>query len=162
MLHRVIPCLLALMGVLSTPVLATNEELAAVWAGDWFTCEFAKSQSPPHEGCAMFDDEGFRFSDGRFTYIRITESAETECRGAKVGQCFRRDRPAIEITTKDRGKLEFGTSTIKVRYLGCTQLFHFSDKPDYREISPDEDRCWWARKRHFYIATYQGDVTVKK
>ena len=78
------------------------------WSGTWFTCEFARSQTPPDDQCAMFDDEGFRFSNGRFTYVRITESDETACRGEKVGQCFRRDRPAISISTSDRGKLDLG------------------------------------------------------
>ena len=104
------------------------------WGGTWFTCEFAKSRTPPHDSCAMFDDEGFRFSDGRFTYVRITESDETACRGEKVGQCFRRDRPAISISTTDRGSLDLGPDRIRVRYLLCTQLFYFKDTEHYREI----------------------------
>lgn len=148
---------LLLLGVPAT--VSANDALAEIWSGHWFTCEFAKSQSPPHEQCAMFDDEGFRFDQGRFTYIRITESDETECKGNKVGQCFRRDRSAITIKSDDRGKLGFGETTITVRYLGCSQLFHFTDTEHYRVIKPDADRCWWARKRHFYIARYEGDVT---
>jgi hypothetical protein len=85
------------------------------WGGTWFTCEFAKSQTPPDDSCAMFDDEGFRFTDGRFTYVRITESDETACRGEKVGQCFRRDRPAISIRTADRGRLDLGPDRIRVQ-----------------------------------------------
>lgn len=129
------------------------------WGGTWFTCEFAKSQTPPHDSCAMFDDEGFRFTDGRFTYVRITESDETACRGEKAGQCFRRDRPAISIRTADRGKLDLGPDRIRVQYLFCTQTFYFKDTEHYREIWPDEKRCFWARKRHFYIARYEGDIT---
>ena len=111
------------------------------WGGTWFTCEFARSQTPPDDECVMFDDEGFRFSDGRFTYVRITESEETACRGEKAGQCFRRDRPAITISTSDRGKLDLGPERIRVKYLFCTQVFHFRDTEHYREIWPDEDRC---------------------
>jgi hypothetical protein len=129
------------------------------WGGTWFTCEFAKSRTPPHDSCAMFDDEGFRFTDGRFTYVRITESDETACRGEKIGQCFRRDRPAISIRTTDRGRLDLGPDRIKVKYLLCTQTFYFKDAEHYREIWPDEKRCFWARKRHFYIARYEGDIT---
>ena len=129
------------------------------WGGTWFTCEFAQRQRAPDDGCAMFDDEGFRFSDGRFTYVRITKSDETACRGAKAGQCFRRDRPAISITTADRGRLDLGADRIKVRYLFCTQTFYFRDMPDYREIWPDDKRCIWASKRRFYIARYEGDIT---
>ena len=132
------------------------------WGGNWFTCEFARSQTPPDDECAMFDDEGFRFLNGRFTYVRITESDETACRGEKVGQCFRRDRPAITISTSDRGKLDLGPERIRVKYLFCTQTFYFKDTEHYREIWPDEDRCFWARKRHFYIARYDGEIRERQ
>ena len=128
------------------------------WQGVWFSCEFAQRQLAPDDGCKMFDDEGFTFTDGRLKYVRITESAETACRGEKVGQCFRRDRAAIAITSQDRGQLEMHATSFTVRFLGCKQRFHFSDKADYREIWPDEDRCFWAGKRRFYIAPFAGDV----
>jgi len=132
------------------------------WGGTWFTCEFAKSQSAPHDGCAMFDDEGFRFDRGRLTYIRVTDSDETACRGGKVGQCFARNRPAVTISSKDRGELALGDDWITVRYFGCTQKYSFVDRADFREIIPAKDRCFWARKRHFYIARYDGTVTFAK
>lgn len=142
-------------------VTATTAMADDRWGGTWFTCEFARSQTPPDDGCAMFDDEGFRFTGGRFTYVRITESDETACRGAKVGQCFRRDRPAITIKTSDRGGLDLGPDRIRVTYLFCTQTFYFKDTDQYREIWPDETRCFWARKRHFYIARYEGEITER-
>ena len=148
--------LMALSILFITAATAGSDES---WGGTWFTCEFAKSRTPPHDSCAMFDDEGFRFSDGRFTYVRITESDETACRGEKVGQCFRRDRPAISISTTDRGRLDLGPDRIKVKYLMCTQTFYFKDTEHYREIWPDDKRCFWARKRHFYIARYDGKIT---
>ncbi len=132
------------------------------WAGTWFTCEFAKSRTPPHDDCAMFDDEGFRFDQGRLTYIRVTDSNETECRGGKVGQCFSRDQAAITIKTQDRGELNLGNDWITVRYLGCTQKYSFADRSEYREIIPAKDRCFWARKRHFYIARFAGSVSIQK
>jgi len=138
------------------PVSASS--LPDKWQGVWFSCEFAQRQRAPDDGCKMFDDEGFTFTDGRLNYVRITESDETACRGEKVGQCFRRDRPAIAITSQNRGKLKMGATSFTVRFLGCKQLFHFSDKPDYREIWPDENRCFWAGKRRFYIAPYPGKV----
>ena len=132
------------------------------WAGIWFTCEFAKSRTPPHDGCAMFDDEGFRFEEGRLTYIRVTDSDETKCRGGKVGQCFSRDQKAVTIKTQDRGELNLGNDWITVRYLGCTQKYSFADTLEYREITPAKDRCFWARKRHFYIARFAGNVLIQK
>ena len=132
------------------------------WAGTWFTCEFAKSRTPPHDGCAMFDDEGFRFDQGRLTYIRVMDSDETECRGGKIGQCFARDQAAITIKTQDRGELNLGNDWITVRYFGCTQKYSFADRSEYREIIPAKDRCFWARKRHFYIARFAGSVSIQK
>ena len=152
--------LIAILALSITTMAAATDPARAdtAWSGTWFTCEFAKSRTPPHDSCAMFDDEGFRFSDGRFTYVRITESDETACKGEKAGQCFRRDRPDITISTTDRGRLDLGADRIRVSYLLCTQTFYFKDTENYREIWPDEDRCFWARKRHFYIARYEGRI----
>jgi hypothetical protein len=130
------------------------------WPGFWFTCEFANRQRPPDDGCRMFDDEGFQLAEGRLRYIRITESDEIRCRGQKKGQCFAADRPEITITRSDRGKLSLGKNQFKVRYFGCTQIYYFADRADYREIWPDQKRCFWASKRRFYIAPYKGKVTI--
>ena len=149
----------AMMMALACFSLPTSARADTSWDGTWFTCEFAQRQRAPDDGCAMFDDEGFRFSDGRLTYVRITASDETACRGEEVGQCFQRDRPSISITTADRGKLDILEDRIHVRYLFCKQVFYFRDTPDYREIWPDDDRCIWASKRRFYIARYNGEIT---
>ena len=149
----------AIMMALAYFSLPTSARADTSWDGTWFTCEFAQRQRAPDDGCAMFDDEGFRFSDGRLTYVRITASDETACRGEKVGQCFQRGRPSISITTADRGKLDILGDRIHVRYLFCKQVFYFRDTPDYREIWPDDDRCIWASKRRFYIARYNGEIT---
>ena len=155
--------LLALITI-ATPMQASQSGSPEMgkWAGTWFTCEFAKSKTPPHDGCAMFDDEGFRFDQGRLTYIRVTDSDETKCRGGKVGQCFSRDQTTVTIKTQDRGELNLGNDWITVRYLGCTQKYSFADRSEYREIIPAKDRCFWARKRHFYIARFAGSVSIQK
>lgn len=158
-IQRVWISITAMMMALACFSLPTSARADTSWDGTWFTCEFAQRQRAPDDGCAMFDDEGFRFSDGRLTYVRITASDETACRGEKVGQCFQRDRPSISITTADRGKLDILEDRIHVRYLFCKQVFYFRDTPDYREIWPDDDRCIWASKRRFYIARYNGEIT---
>ena len=143
---------------IGVPRFGSASDLLEKWQGVWCSCEFAQRQRAPDDVCVMFDDEGFTFTNGRLNYIRITESEETACRGQKIGQCFRRDRTGIAITSQDRGKLDMDATSFTVRFLGCKQLFHFSDTPDYREIWPDEDRCFWAGKRRFYIAPYVGNV----
>jgi hypothetical protein len=126
------------------------------WPGIWFICEFAQRQRAPDDGCQMFDDEGFQLADGRLSYLRITQSDETACRGEKKGQCFRRDRPTIEVTKTNRGTLTLRKNQFDVRFLGCTQTYFFADTEDYREMWPDEDRCFWASERRFYIAPFDG------
>ena len=126
------------------------------WPGIWFICEFAQRQRAPDDACQMFDDEGFQLADGRLSYLRITQSDETACRGDKKGQCFRRDRPEITITKKNRGRLTLRENQFDVKFLGCTQTFYFADTEHYREMWPDDDRCFWASKRRFYIAPFYG------
>ena len=126
------------------------------WPGIWFTCEFAQRQRAPDDGCQMFDDEGFQLANGRLSYLRISHSGETACRGGKKGQCFRRDRANITITKTDRGRLTLRKNQFDVKFLGCTQTFYFADTANYREMWPDDDRCFWASKRRFYIAPFDG------
>ncbi|MBL6775240.1 MAG: hypothetical protein ISQ26_07495 [Candidatus Puniceispirillum sp.] len=130
------------------------------WPGFWFICEFAQRQRAPDDECKMFDDEGFQLADGRLRYIRMHGSTETACRSNKKGQCFSSILPAIRISRTDRGKLSLGDKLFKVRYFGCSQTYYFTDTPNYREIWPDEKRCFWASKRRFYIAPYHGKVTI--
>ena len=132
------------------------------WPGIWFICEFAQRQRAPDDACQMFDDEGFQLANGHLSYLRITQSDETACRGDKKGQCFRRDRPEITITKTNRGKLTLRENQFDVRFLGCTQTFYFADTEHYREMWPDDDRCFWASKRRFYIAPFDGIYSFAK
>jgi len=132
------------------------------WTGIWFICEFAQRQRAPDDACQMFDDEGFQLADGQLSYLRITQSDETACRGDKKGQCFRRDRPEITITKTNRGRLTLRENQFDVTFLGCTQTFYFADTEHYREMWPDDDRCFWASKRRFYIAPFDGIYSFAK
>jgi hypothetical protein len=129
------------------------------WPGIWFICEFAQRQRAPDDACQMFDDEGFQLADGRLSYLRITQSDETACRGEKKGQCFRRDRKDITVTKTNRGRLTLRENQFDVKFLSCTQTFYFADTEHYREMWPDENRCFWASKRRFYIAPFDGNFS---
>ena len=126
--------------------------------GVWFTCEFTQSQTPPDDGCLTFDDEGFRFADGKATYLRMNGSEEKGCKGNKKGQCFARDRSDISVSTRSLGKISYGVDWIDIRYLFCTQRFHIGTADAYLTLKPDAKRCPWAGKRHFYIAPFDGTV----
>ena len=163
--RRLILGLSTLMAIVAfcTPTSASQETGFSTadnqWPGVWFICEFAQRQRAPDDDCQMFDDEGFQLADGRLSYLRITQSEETNCRGKKKGQCFRRNRPEIIITKTNRGRLILRENQFDVKFLGCTQTFYFQDTEHYREMWPDKDRCFWASKRRFYIAPFDGRFT---
>mgnify|MGYP004187782371 CR=1 FL=1 len=141
---------------------STFSEADNQWPGIWFVCEFAQRQRAPSDSCQMFDDEGFELTGGKLNYLRITESNETACRGEKKGQCFSRDRPEITITKTTRGRLTLRENEFDVKFLGCTQTYYFLDTAHYREMWPDKDRCFWASKRRYYIAPFDGKYHVVK
>ena len=160
--------MLGLLGVVGTFIPGTTARADGFgtpdnqWPGIWFICEFAQRQRAPDDACQMFDDEGFQLADGRLSYLRITQSDETACRGDKKGQCFRRDRPEITITKTNRGRLTLRENQFDVKFLGCTQTFYFADTEHYREMWPDDERCFWASKRRFYIAPFDGIYSFAK
>lgn len=110
----------------------------------------------------MFDDEGFSYRDGRLTYLRMEGSQETGCRGQKTGQCFQKDTPAITVTTKDIGEMRIEDDKLIVRYWGCEQAYRLYDGADYMTVKPLGKTCLWSQERHFYIARYEGQVTIEK
>ena len=156
-------CFLLAIGAVHLPAMAAQATGFGTadnqWPGIWFICEFAQRQRAPDDACQMFDDEGFQLADGRLSYLRITQSDETACRGEKKGQCFRRDRKDITVTKTNRGRLTLRENQFDVKFLGCTQTFYFADTEHYREMWPDEDRCFWASKRRFYIAPFDGNFS---
>ena len=160
--------MLGLVGIVISSLTTTSARASGFgtpenqWPGIWFVCEFAQRQRAPDDACQMFDDEGFQLADGQLSYLRITQSDETACRGDKKGQCFRRDRPEITITKTNRGRLTLRENQFDVKFLGCTQTFYFADTEHYREMWPDDDRCFWASKRRFYIAPFNGIYSFAK
>ena len=164
----VVYAMLGLLGIIGASLLTSSARANGFgtpdnqWPGIWFICEFAQRQRAPDDACQMFDDEGFQLADGQLSYLRITQSDETACRGDKKGQCFRRDRPEITITKTNRGRLTLRENQFDVKFLGCTQTFYFADTEHYREMWPDDDRCFWASKRRFYIAPFDGIYSFAK
>ena len=164
----VVYAMLGLLGIIGASLLTSSARANGFgtpdnqWPGIWFICEFAQRQRAPDDACQMFDDEGFQLANGQLSYLRITQSDETACRGDKKGQCFRRDRANITITKTDRGRLTLRENQFDVKFLGCNQTFYFADTEHYREMWPDDDRCFWASKRRFYIAPFDGIYSFAK
>ena len=164
----VVYAMLGLLGIIGASLLTSSARANGFgtpdnqWPGIWFICEFAQRQRAPDDACQMFDDEGFQLANGQLSYLRITQSDETACRGDKKGQCFRRDRPEITVTKTNRGRLTLRENQFDVKFLGCNQTFYFADTEHYREMWPDDDRCFWASKRRFYIAPFDGIYSFAK
>ena len=167
-MHNFIPIfkwsLLAVMLVIfPNPNMAKAEDKTnKVWNGVWFTCEFSQRTRAPDDKCKMFDNEGFRVDDGVFSYLEMTNSTEKNCRGNKIGHCFNRNMNAIIVKESPIGKIDIRPDHLFVSYLGCKQLFSFEQTEDYYAIIPDEEKCFWASKRHFYVARYLGNISVNK
>ena len=138
--------------------MARANNISTTLEGVWFTCEFTQSQTPPDDDCQTFDDEGFRFSDGTATYLRMLGSEVTNCKGGKKGQCFPRSTPEISVSTRSLGKITYGQDWIDIHYLFCTQRFYTKASEHFITLIPNEPRCLWAGKRHFYIAPFTGTI----
>ena len=110
--------MLGLLGILGASLLTSSARASGFgapdnqWPGIWFICEFAQRQRAPDDACQMFDDEGFQLANGQLSYLRITQSDETACRGDKKGQCFRRDRPEITITKTESWQINLARKPV--------------------------------------------------
>ncbi|MGC6517091.1 MAG: hypothetical protein ACON49_03600 [Candidatus Puniceispirillaceae bacterium] len=150
----------AFCGAVSATLPARATDNPSVWEGVWFSCEHAQRQRAPDDGCQMFDDEGFEYKDGILYYLRMKDSQQTDCKGNKKGQCFARDKKAIKVTKKQVADISIKGDKLIVRYWGCNQSYHLSTGKDYMTVKPDDKNCLWSQERHFYIARYEGQVSL--
>ena len=157
LLFSILPMLATLLAIPAS--LAADQAAQEFWNGPWFFCEFSGRTSPPEDGCAMVDDDGFLFSSGKATYIKVMDSPETDsCHKQRHGQCFRPDEPRISVSEGRSGRAEFTMDTLGIRFLGCTQTYHVSDMGAFLEARPDDERCIWAGERRFYLRRYEGEI----
>ena len=129
-----------------------------IFEGIWFTCEFSRKKSPPSDNCEMFDDEGFIVNNDLVHYLRIINSKEKNCKGKKIGQCFKKNKKEIKVKKNKLGKIKFNKNYLSISWLGCKQKYFISKKNYFYTLTPDEDKCFWATKRIFYISKFYGKV----
>ena len=141
--------------------LEAETKTAEIWNGVWFTCEFSQRTRAPDDKCKMFDNEGFKVNNGIFTYLEMINSTEENCRGNKKGHCFNSNMNSIFVKEAPIGKIEIGPDHLFVKYLGCKQRFSFKKAENYYAVIPDKKNCFWASKRHFYVARYLGELSIK-
>ena len=159
--HYTLVILTVLLFQLFTKNLLAQEASSSQWEGVWFTCEHAQRQRAPDDKCQMFDNEGFEYNDGQLYYLEMIGSDETACRGNKKGHCFKANMPAITVKKKEIGDIRIENNKAIVRYWGCEQGYYMTEGADYMTIKPDGKNCLWSRERHFYIAPYEGAVSIK-
>ena len=152
---------MALLHLLMINPAKADNKTDIIWNGVWFTCEFSQRTKAPDDGCYMFDNEGFRVKDGVFSYLEMINSSENNCRGNKTGHCFKSDKRDILVRESPIGKIQIQPDHLFVRYLGCKQRFSFKESTDFFAVIPDQKKCFWASKRHFYVARYSGNLSVK-
>jgi hypothetical protein len=143
--------------VLSSQASAKSNDLSN---GIWFTCEFAHSQIPPEDDCAMFDDDGFQIIDGIVYRIKINNSTETGCRNNRTGNCFLRNQPGLIAEQFEIGPIKLFENKIYLTRLGCTQEYAIIEHSNYKEIAPSSELCWWTPPKHYFISRYISKIRI--
>ncbi|MCE2516554.1 MAG: hypothetical protein J4F41_01705 [Alphaproteobacteria bacterium] len=159
---RVFAAAATVMMLTMPPALAADDTGNSSWDGLWFECEYSGKNAPPRDDCAMLDDDGFMFDGNNVTYMKVINSPEADdCKKKRKGQCFKATQPAITVIPGRNGSAEFTPNSIGLTYLLCTQIFHTSALNGYIEARPDDDRCFWAGEKYFYLRRYEGAITIE-
>lgn len=151
---------LALILIMTAPFAAGSEAEAPVSTGIWFRCEFAHSQIPPEDNCKMLDDDGFQVIKGVVHHVKILDSEEAKCRQNRVGHCFRRDQIGLSAERSKIGPIKLSPKFAEITWMGCTQRYGLIRHPDYIEIAPRPERCWWASDKRYFVARYAGQIKI--
>ncbi len=146
----------------SSNVLQANELKVSAkdFNGIWFRCEFAHSQIPPEDDCRMLDDDGFQVIKGVVHHVKITNSEETNCRHKRLGNCFLKNHTGLEAERSEIGPIDFSARSASVTWLGCTQKYGITRHPNYLDIAPAGELCWWASNKHYFVARYSGPLKI--
>jgi len=130
--------------------------------GYWFECEFSEKISPPNDQCKMLDDDGFNFKENIAINVKNISSKETKCKKNKTGQCFQSSTNSINVSVGRSDKVKFQNSNLILTFLGCSQIFKLKNFKNYIEAIPNNKKCFWTGKKHFYLKKYNGSVNIIK
>ena len=128
--------------------------------GYWFECEFSEKTSPPKDQCKMLDDDGFNFKESIAINVKNISSKETKCKKNKIGQCFQSSTNSINVSVGRSDKVKFQNSNLILTFLGCSQIFKLKNFKNYIEAIPNNKKCFWTGKKHFYLKKYNGSVNI--
>ena len=58
------------------------------------------------------------------------------------------------------GEFLIGSNWVEVDYLSCTQRFWFKENKNFWHGWPDDKKCFWTRKKEFFVKRYNGELTI--
>ena len=123
--------------------------------GAWFLCEFAHSQIPPNDKCSMLDDDGFQVVNNFLYHVKVKNSKQTRCRHKRLGQCFKKSQKGLIVERKELGPVKFYESKLDVTWYGCSQTYDIIHGPDFSEIRPVLEKCWWTPDKRYFVSEYK-------
>ncbi|NQV99679.1 MAG: hypothetical protein HQ483_08275 [Rhodospirillales bacterium] len=128
--------------------------------GLWFTCEYAHSQIPPSDDCKILDDDGFLVEGDFVWHMKVQNGDREGCRGDRSGNCFRRERRQLTAKKKKIGQAVRTAKGAVIDYLWCGQPYEISHGEHYSEVRPVAPLCPWTSKKTYYVARWDGQLTV--
>ena len=128
--------------------------------GIWFICEYSVSNNPPDDDCEMLDNDGFLIEHGKISHLKIKNSRQEGCRGNRTGHCFKSDALGLKAKKRKIGEFVIGSNWVEVDYLSCTQRFWFEEFETYWHGWPDDKKCFWTRKKEFFVQRYKGVLKI--
>ena len=128
--------------------------------GIWFICEYSVSNNPPNDNCEMLDNDGFLIEQGLISHLKIKNSQQEGCRGNRTGHCFKSDTIGLKVKKRKIGEFVIGSNWVEVDYLSCTQRFWFKEFETYWHVWPDDKKCFWTRKKEFFVQRYKGELVI--
>ncbi len=154
------PALLILLLVTGHGTRANAENKPILLDGLWFTCEYAHSQIPPSDDCAILDDDGFLVEGDYVWHMKVQDGDKQGCRGDRAGNCFKRDRKRVTAKKKKIGAAVRTSKGAIIEYLWCGQPYEISHGENFSEVRPVEPLCAWTSKKTYYISRWAGEVKL--
>lgn len=128
--------------------------------GLWFSCEYAHSKIPPSDQCETLDDDGFLINGDYIWHMKVQNGDQKGCRGARAGNCFRRERQQLTATQSEIGRLQRTRNGAIIHYLWCDQAYEVTERPAFAEIRPVGPLCFWTSPKVYYVAKWPGELRV--
>lgn len=128
--------------------------------GLWFTCEYAHSQIPPSDNCAILDDDGFLVEGDFVWHMKVQDGDAEGCRGNRAGNCFQRERKVLTAKKKKIGQAVRTEKGAIIEYMWCGQPYEITHGAYFSQVKPVEPMCPWTSKKTYYVSQWNGQMNV--